>query len=208
MEQGDFAQLARCSLLWHSHERELIPHEEVSLVVLMPTVNNALHDELRALGLEASRQEPGIFRVAGLPFAAWLVETDVMAEHGQAVLSLVSRVFLNDRRGIIERLGRGGHGRLVSYTSQQIHQFRKSKDFAVHYADTEKLVELDEDVLAEILQWVPAEERVRGLPPEERVRGLPPEERVRGLSAEEIAATLSKEDARRLLENLERRQAR
>ncbi len=199
IERGDFAQLAGCSFLWHSQESEPIPHDEVSLIVLAPTVSSAFREELRLLGLEASRHEPGIFRVAGLPFAAWLVETDVMAERGQAVLSLVSRVFLNDRRGIIERLGRDGHGRLVSYASQQIHQFRKSKDFAVHYADTEKLVELDEDVLAEILQWLPAEERVRGLPPEERLRGLSPEERLAGLSDE---------DVKRLRELLERRQAR
>ena len=39
----------------------------------------------------------------------------------------------------------------------------------MQYADSEKLAEFDEDVLAEILQWVPAEQRVRGLSPEEQV---------------------------------------
>ena len=68
MERGDFAQLLGCSFLWHSQENELIPHEDVSLVVLLPMVNGPLRQELQALGCEASRHEPGIFRVAGLPF--------------------------------------------------------------------------------------------------------------------------------------------
>ena len=123
MERGDFSQLAGCSFLWHSQENELIPHEEVSLVVLAPTVSGALRDELRLLGCEASQHEPGIFRVAGLPFAAWLVETDVMAERGQPVLSLVSRVFLNNRGRIIEELESTGHESLVRYMVQQIQQF-------------------------------------------------------------------------------------
>ena len=48
--------------------------------------------------------------MAGLPFAAWLVETDVMAEQGQPLLSLVSRLFLNDRESIIEKLAYGPYG--------------------------------------------------------------------------------------------------
>ena len=145
LERGDFAQLAGCSLLWHSQQSEPIPHEEVSLVVLSPTVSGALRDELRLLGCEASQHEPGIFRVTGLPFATWLVETDVMAERGQPVLSLVSRVFLKDRERIIEELGRTGHGALVHYMVQQIQQFRTSgKDFAMQHGLSDNLEELQE----------------------------------------------------------------
>ena len=68
MDRGDFAQLLGCSFLWHSQENELIPREEVSLVVLLPMVSGPLRQELRALGCEASQHEPGILRVAGLPF--------------------------------------------------------------------------------------------------------------------------------------------
>src|SRR5208337_2432259 len=60
LERGDFAQLLGCSYLWHSQQRELVPHEEVSLVVLAPAVSAPLGDELRFLGFHASQHEPGI----------------------------------------------------------------------------------------------------------------------------------------------------
>ncbi len=212
LERGDFAQLAGCSLLWHSQQSEPIPHEEVSLVVLSPTVSGALRDELRLLGCEASQHEPGIFRVTGLPFATWLVETDVMAERGQPVLSLVSRVFLKDRERIIEELGRTGHGALVHYMVQQIQQFRTSgKDFAMQHGlsdNLEELQELEEELLSKVLEAVPAERRLRGVPPEERLRGLPPEEVLRVLPPEELAAAMSEEQAARFRELLDRKQGR
>ena len=54
----------------------------------------------------------------------WLVETDVMAERGQPILSLVSGVFLREHRRIIEELVRTGHGRLLHYALQLVGQFR------------------------------------------------------------------------------------
>ena len=178
MKRGDFGKLIGCSFLWQSQESEPIPHEDVSLVVLAPTVSNALREELRLLGLEASQHEPGIFRVIGLPFATWLVETDVMAEQGQVVLSLVSRVFLKDRGRIMERLGDADEP-LVRYVAQQVHQFRTEKDFALQHADSEYLEEMEDDLLTKILEWVPAERRLRGLSPEERLAGLSDEEAAR-----------------------------
>ena len=46
-----------------------------------------------------------------------------MAERGHPILSLVSRVFLNDRESIIKKLALGGQGPLVHYMVQQIRQF-------------------------------------------------------------------------------------
>jgi hypothetical protein len=77
MDRGDFGQLVGCSHLWHSQQSESVPHEEVSLIVVAPAVNAPLRDDLRLLGCEVKQQEPGIFRVAGLPFTTWLVETAV-----------------------------------------------------------------------------------------------------------------------------------
>jgi hypothetical protein len=47
------------------------------------------------------------------------VETDAMAERGEPVLSLVSRTFLNDREGIIEKLASGPYVRLIEWMMQQ-----------------------------------------------------------------------------------------
>ena len=133
------SQLVGCAYLWHSQQRELIPKEDVSLIVLAPTVTESLREELRVLCCDAYQQEVGIFRVSGLPFATWLVETDVMAARLQPVLSLVSRLFRNDSRRIIEGLEDTGHVRLVSYVMQQMEWLRSREDFAVQYADVESM---------------------------------------------------------------------
>jgi len=163
------------------------------------------------LGLEASQHEAGIFRVAGLPFTAWLVETDVMAERGQPVLSLVSRVFLNDRGRIIEKLERTGHESLLRYMVQQIKQFHAGgEDFAMQHGlsdDLQEMQEVEEELLTKILEDLPPERRLRGLPPEERLRGLSSEELLRALPPEFVAG-LSEEQAARLRELLQRKQGR
>ncbi len=208
MERGDFAQLLGCSFLWHGQENELISHEEVSLVVLLPMLSGPRRDELRALGCEARQQEPGVFQVAGLPFASWLVETDVMAERSHPIPSLVSRVFLDDRESIIKRLVSGGQGPLVHFMVQQIRQFDTEEDFARQQALSENLAELADELFTKMLEGAPAEQRLRGLSLQERLRGLSPEELLRELSPEELAAALSDEKAARLRELLERKQGR
>jgi hypothetical protein len=188
---------------------EPVPHEEVSLIVLAPAVTDALRDELRLLGCEVSRHDAGIFRVAGLPFTTWLVETDVMAERGQPILSLVSRVFLNDRRSIIEKLARGGHEALAHYRYmvQQVKQFRNEEDFAMQQAVSENLERLDEELFTKMIEEASVEQRLRGLSPEERLRGLSSEELLRALPPEFVAG-LSEEQVARLHELPERKQGR
>jgi hypothetical protein len=198
MKRGDFAQLLGCAMLWHSQEDELIPHHEVSLIVLAPTVTKPLRDELQALGFEASQHEPGIFRVVGVPFAAWLVETDVMAERGEPVLSLVSRTFLNDRQSIIEKLASRGFDALAAYRYmvQEVKQFRSEEDFAMQQALSEHLEGFQEDLVDKLLEELPAERRLRGLLPEQVLHDedlvsklleeLPAERRLRGLLPEQV----------------------
>ncbi len=84
IEPGDFAQLVGCSYLWHSQQGERPSRDEISLIVVAPAVNAAFRDDLRLLGFETKLHEPGIFQVTGLPFTAWFVETDAMAERGAA----------------------------------------------------------------------------------------------------------------------------
>ncbi len=201
MERGDFAQLVGCSYLWHSQSGEPVPHTEISLIVLAPAVSEALRDEIRLLGCEVSQHEPGISGVSGLPFTTWLVETDVMAERGQPVLSLVSRVFLNDRQSIIEKLARGGQASLASYhyMLQQVKQFRSEEDSAMQQTLSENLDKFGEELFAKMIKEASVEQRLDGLPAEERVRGLSLEERLAGLSDEQVA---------RLRELLDRKQGR
>ena len=178
---------------------------DVSLIVLAPSVNDAARAELRCLGWELGGHEPGIYRLAGGPFTTWLVETDVMAQRGQPILSLVSGVFLSEHRRIIEELGRTGHARLLHYVLQQVAQFRSlGEDFAMQHKDSEYMGVLEEELQTAFLAALPVEKRLQGLAPEERLRGLAPEERLRGLVAEELADALSEEQAARLRKLLER----
>jgi hypothetical protein len=215
LQRGDLAQLVGCALLWHGQQDERISNRDISLLVLAPTVNEAARDELQLLGCQLEAPEPGICQVSGLQFAAWFVETDVMAERGQPLLSLVSRVFLRDRERIIEQLTHTGHVDLLCYMLQQVQQFRRfGEDFAMQHKDSEYLGEVETELRAAVLEAIPPEERLRGLPPEERLRGLPPEERLRGLppeerlrgvSFDELILNLSEDQVAQLREALERR---
>ncbi len=82
--------------MWHSQQAERIPQRELSLIVLAPTINRAFRDELRCLGWKIGDHQKRVYRITDGPFTTWLVETDVMAELGDLILSLVSRAFLED----------------------------------------------------------------------------------------------------------------
>ena len=218
LEPGDLAQLVGCAFLWHSQQAERIPQADVSLVVLAPSVNEAIRDELRCLEWQISEHEAGVHRITGGPFTMWLIETDVMAELGQPVFSLVSRVFLNEHERIIEQLTRTGHGMLLCYTLQQIEQFRSlGEEFAMQHADTEYMGELEEELQTAVLEAIPVERRLRGLAAEERLRGLSSEEVLRRFTPrevlgrftpEELAGGLSDEQAERLRELLEQKRGK
>ena len=129
----------------------------------------------------------------------WLIETDVMAKRGQPILSLVSRVFLEEHERIIGELRATGHDLLLCYVLQQVARFRKmGKEFAMQHAGTEYLDEVEEE-----LQTI-----MDGMPVENRLRGLPADEVLRRFTPEELAEGLSEEQAARLRELLERRQGK
>lgn len=207
LEAGDLAQLVGCAFLWHSQQAERIAQADVSLVVLASSVNEAIREELRCLGWQIREHEAGVHRVSGGPFTIWLIETDVMAELGQPVFSLVSRVFLKEHARIIEQLTRTGHGVLLCYTLQQIEQFRsQGKEFVMQHADTETMGELEEELQTAVLETIPVEKRLRGLPAEEVLRRFSAREVLGRFTPEELAGGLSDEQAARLRELLEHRQ--
>jgi len=203
LEPGDLAQLAGCAFLWHSQQAERVPQADISLIVLAPSVNEAGRDELRCLGWQIREHEAGVHRITGGPFTMWLIETDVMAELGQPVFSLVSRVFLNEHERIIEQLTRTGHGMLLCYTLQQIEQFRSlGEEFVMQHADTEYMGELEEELQTAVLEAIPVERRLRGLSPEDVLGRFSPREVLRRFTPEELAGGLSDEQAERLRELL------
>jgi hypothetical protein len=195
--------------LWHSQQAERLPQADISLIVLAPRLNDAARGELHSLGWQLIEHASGVHRVTGGPFKTLLIETDVMAGLGQPVLSLVSRVFLDEHQRIIGELRREGYAGLLHYVLQQVGQFRSlGEDFAMQHADTEYLGELEEELQTAVLETIPVEKRLRGLTADDLLRRVPPEERLRGLSPEDVVAGLSDEQATRLRELLDRRQRR
>jgi hypothetical protein len=125
----------------------------------------------------ADEREPGVFFIAGAPWTTWVIETDVMAERGQPVLSLVSHTFLTQPKRIMKALKDAGQAPLLYYTLQQVHQFfTLGEDFAMQHTDTEYLGELDDELTTAVLELIPPEKRLRGLSPEDRLRGLSDDE--------------------------------
>ena len=102
------------------------------------------------------------------------------------------------RRRIVETVARGGQRDLAHYwcllqeakccMGELAKQFRSDEDFAEQQAFSKSLAQLEDELLAKILEELSVErllERLRGLPPEERLRGLSPEQRLAGLSEQE-----------------------
>ncbi len=57
LKQGDLAQLVGCAFLWHSQQGASIPQAEISLIVLAPSVNEAVRDELQSFGWQIGEHE-------------------------------------------------------------------------------------------------------------------------------------------------------
>ena len=111
-----------------------------------------------------------------------------MAERAQPILSLVSRAYVNDHKGIIERLKRAGRGTLAHfcYMVENVRQFRLEEDFAMQQMISENLQQLEEELFSRMLEEAPPERLLRVLAPEERLRGLAPEEILGALTPERL----------------------
>ena len=117
-----------------------------------------------------------------------MIETDVVSGPDEPILTLFSRVFLRDRRRIIDRMKQAGHDRLLQYVIQQLSQFRSAgKEFTMQHADTETMDATFEELRAQIIKEAPPEELLRVLSPEERLSVLSPEELAKGLSSDQLA---------------------
>ena len=136
---------------------------------------------------------------------AWLVENDVLAQRGQAILSLVSRVFLRERKRIRQQWTDAGHLDLMYYALQQVAQFRRSgEEFAMDHKDVKYMGEVEEELQMAVLESIPPERGMWGGPPEERLRGMELTERLHGVSFEELVGNLSEEQRVQLRALLER----
>jgi hypothetical protein len=129
----------------------------------------------------------------------------------EQLLYTFSRAYLTAPDGLLPLDGE--QMRVYALLNQQVEQFRRKRGSMI-IRDLDAAQKSYEEVLAEIVDQLPPELRLRGLrglPPEEiakaltleqRLAGLPPEQRLAGLTPEQILGALSPEALEQLARTL------
>lgn len=206
LRAGDFQTFLAYALLYRAQNQPLLEPGRLHMLVLAPRLTKPYREELRTLGVTATAQERGIWRLEGGPVVhrTWVLETEELAGLEHPLLTLFSPKSPQERLSTYDALWQEGYTEMVVYVAQQIQQFRLlGKEFAMQHLGSEDQME---QVLLDILASLPPEKRRNVLSPEERLEGLSPEERLKGLSPKERVEGLSPDDLIRVLtpEALER----
>jgi hypothetical protein len=195
LETGDLDYLFGCAHLFRAQQRQPIHHTELTLIVLAPSLNQAVLDDLARSGMTADEDEPGIHRINGPVFTTWLIETDRITGPDEPVLSLFSRVFLRERQRIMDEISRQGFQHVLMYVLQQVQQFQRAGEgFGMSHSDVEVMNRVTDELVASVLQAIPAEDRVRGISTKEILSNISAEEILSNVSTEEILSRVSTED--------------
>jgi len=197
LEAGDLDYLFACAHLFRAQQSQRIDHSELTLIVLAPSVTRPFLEDLSGTGLTAHEIEPGIHRIDRPLFATWLIECDRIAGPDEPVLTLFSRVFLQERSRIMGQLDQAGHRDVLHYAMQQIEQFKNiGEEFRMQHKDAGIMDATLDDWAANYLQA----NYLHRMPAEQRLQGLTVEDILKVLSKKE----LSPEERARLRELLER----
>jgi len=195
LERGDWNKLLGCAHLFVAQSESGIPASEITLMILAPRLTSVFRDELQQSQVKIIEEEPGIHRLDGGSFSAFVVETDRVAGTAEPALTVFSHEFVEHPGQFVASL-KLAHADMLYYVMQQIERFRtQMPQFEVDHM-TEKLYQTLEEMEESFLSRLPmervlkrysAEERLHGVTPEERLRGVSPEERLSGLDQEERA---------------------
>ena len=183
-QRGDLYRLFAYGMLWLSarqrRERrsdgsrdERLAAHELTLLLAVPSINDALRDELDELGLALPASDDGYFVVASSPLPLVIIDLGAVAEREDDDLL---RAF-------------AGKSARTLATQQWMRQHQNSRSDAMSTRATPDL-EGYKDFVAFMLDGLTPEERLMGLAPEERLMGLAPEERLMGLAPEHIVLAL------------------
>jgi hypothetical protein len=153
--------------------------EDVCAVLIVPARLPSLDADVKAMGLTWEDLGGGYLKVHGGLFTLYVVEIDVVAPaEGDDLLYSF------------------GHGPLRSREARRFWQELLGSEGAA--MDIQDMAGYDE-LMAKLLDGLPAEQRLAGLPaeqvlshyaPEQRLAGLPPEQRLAGLPPEQRLAGL------------------
>ena len=158
LEAGDWEVLLAYAALYIHQEPAPLTSEDVSLVFLAPSMTRSFRDRLAGfrLSLEPEPGEPGVHRIVGGTFDTWIIETDEMARLRRPILTLFSRIFLRDRRRIIDEWASGGGKSVLYYVIQQIQQFRQfGEEWIMQFPDVDQLDEFEAELRRSVLLACP-----------------------------------------------------
>jgi hypothetical protein len=215
-QHGDLSRLLAYGLLWRAtHQRregradgsrtERLAAHEITLFLAVPSMNEALRDELDDLGLTLPASTTGYHQVAGALLPLVVVNLQVVAEREEDDLL---RGFAGRPQRTLEarrwmRQHWSGTGDPMS-TNATPDLYGYDEFIEQYLRDLTPMQRLKGLAPEERLKGLAPEERLKGLAPEERLKGLAPEERLRGLAPEERLRGLAPEERLRGLAPEER----
>ncbi len=183
-QHGDLSRLIAYGMLWRaSHQRresladgsrtERLAAHELTLLLAIPSINEALRDELDDLALVLPPSASGYHQVPDPPLPLVVIDLGVVAEReDDDLLRFFAGLPLRTVEGSI----------WVDH-----HQSRKGD--AMTTTATPDLYGYDE-YIARMMERLTPEQRLAGLAPEQRLAGLAPEQRLAGLSEGEQVLAL------------------
>ncbi len=202
-QHGDLSRLVAYGMLWRTqHQRrvlrddgsrtERIAAHEVTLILAVPSVNQALCDELDDLGLALHEAPSGYHLVAGSMLPLVVIDLRAVAEREDDDLL---RWFAGQPMRTMEARRWMAHHWSVEGESMSTSA---TPDL---YGYDEFVERLQRNLTpAQRLAGLAPEQRLAGLAPEQRLAGLAPEERLAGLAPEHVALALPTEVLRALSE--------
>jgi hypothetical protein len=184
--RSEFLRLCGYGLQYHEHNLDELPHaSELTLVLVMASLNQAFTDELALLRCSLQPLGGGYAEVVGFPYGIYVVCTDEVAEtEDDDFLRIHShhKLKTEEARLFLETFILRKRSEMPDITEREDYQ----------------------EMLGKLLSSLPAEQRLAGLPaeevlsfyepeevlslydPEERLAGLDPEERLAGLDPAEV----------------------
>jgi hypothetical protein len=199
LQTGDLDHFYGLAHHFRGQQRPIPLRSDLTLIILAPQISAQFREDIARSRLSLQEHDPGVHSLEDAFFETWVIETDRIAGAREPILTLFSRVFLQNARRIIDEWKQTGYGDVLYYVLQQIHQFQRSGEaFSLRYQGSELMSQTLEELKAAVIAELPVKDRLRGLSPEDIVKELSPEDRLRGLSLEEILNTLDDDELRRL----------
>lgn len=190
------------------HIDELARSDELTLVLVTPSITNTLRIELGFAGCTLEPLGDGYHRIAGgvQCLKTYLVVTgEVAPAENDAYLSIFSHENIDNREAarwfgqwLVQQVSIMGDPAKIDDLDDILHKL-------YHMLPPEEIrrrIGLEPERL---LQGLTPEERLAGLSDDERLAGLSAKERLAGLSIKEFLAGLSDDELKRLAEEIRRR---